>query len=260
MTPEERQLLAGLFDRTRAASGTFRDPEADRFIADAVREQPAAPYLLAQAVIVQEQALQAANQRLQELEARVHELESQANQQGASGGFLGGIGKSIFGSAPQPEPVRTSVPPSGPSPWNRTTNDSYAQPAPSPPPSPWQQGQGASGWAQPAPQAQAGGSFLRGALGAAAGVAGGVLLANSISGLLGGHNSHLGIGSGLDPGSGASGMGGFDPLPAGRIGDAEPPAAAPAAYESSQDEYQGYDSDGDDSGADWGGGDDTQDV
>jgi hypothetical protein len=253
MTPEERQLLAGLFDRTRAASSNYRDPEAERLIADAVREQPYAPYLLAQTVIVQDQALQAANQRLQELESRVHELESQAapNQ----GGFLGGISKSIFGSSPQAEPPRTSVPPSGGSPWSRTSNDPYGQQAQTPAPSPWQQGQG-SGWAQPAPQQQ-GGGFLRGALGAAAGVAGGVLLANSISGLFSGHNNHLGIGSGLDGASSASGTGGFDPLPSGRIGDAEAPAATPAAYDSSEDEYQGTD----DNSSDWdAGSDDTQDI
>ncbi len=190
MSPDERQLLAGLFDRTRAASANPRDKEAEAFIAEAVREQPYATYLLAQAVIVQDQALGAANENLQQLEARIHELESaQANN---SGSFLGGL----FGGGRPAAP--TSVPSAGgaasPSPWGR---QQAAQP-------PMQQG-------QPYPQQQpqqggmfggGGGGFMKGALGAAAGVAGGMLLANSISGLLNQNSASnsLGIGSGLGAG------------------------------------------------------------
>ncbi len=52
-----------------------------------------------------------------------------------------------------------------------------------------------------------GGGFLQGALGAAAGVAGGVLLADSIRGLFGAHNNPLGIGTGLGGGQGGTGAG-----------------------------------------------------
>ena len=186
MTPEERQLLAGLFDRTRAASANPRDKEAEAFIAETLREQPYATYLLAQAVIVQDQALGAANEKLQQLEARVKELE--AAQANGGGSFLGGL----FGGGRPAAP--TSVPSTGaaPSPWGRQQN---SQPA-------VQQGQA---YAQPQPQQPGmmggGGGFLRGALGAAAGVAGGMLLANSISGLFNQHgNNSLGIGSGLGSG------------------------------------------------------------
>ena len=187
MTPEERQLLAGLFDRTRAASANPRDKEAEAFIAEAVREQPYATYLLAQAVIVQDQALGAANEKLQQLEARVKELE--AAQANGGGSFLGGL----FGGGRPAAP--TSVPSTGaaPSPWGR---QQAAQPA-------VQQGQP---YGQPQPQqggmfGGGGGGFLKGALGAAAGVAGGMLLANSISGLFNQHgNNSLGIGSGLGAG------------------------------------------------------------
>ncbi len=191
MTPEERQLLAGLFDRIRTSSASPRDKEAEAFIADAVREQPYAPYLLAQAVIVQDQALGAANERLEQLEARVQELEA---AQAGGGSFLGGL----FGGG-RPAPA-TSVPSAGAapapssapaaSPWGRQQN---AQPAM----------QQAQPYVQQAPQqgiAQ-GGGFLRGALGTAAGVAGGMLLANSISNLFSHHGSNsLGIGD-----SGAAG-------------------------------------------------------
>lgn len=59
MSPEERQLLVGLFERTKSAASGPRDQEAEAFITEQIRQQPAAPYLLAQTVIVQDQALQA---------------------------------------------------------------------------------------------------------------------------------------------------------------------------------------------------------
>ena len=187
MTPEERQLLAGLFDRTRAASANPRDKEAEAFIAEALREQPYATYLLAQAVIVQDQALGAANEKLQQLEARVKELESAPANSGGS--FLGGL---FGGGRPA---ASTSVPSTGPapSPWGQQSAPPVVQQS--------------QPYAQPMPQPQqpgmmsGGGGFLKGALGAAAGVAGGMLLANSISGLFNQHgNNSLGIGSGFGNG------------------------------------------------------------
>jgi uncharacterized protein len=173
MSPEERQLLTGLFDRIRAAAATPRDPEAEALIAEAVRNQPYAPYLLAQAVIVQDQALQAANAKIEDLENQLREDEPPQQPPG-TGGFLG----SIFGaSAPRPAPQA----PSGP--WGQ--QQTYAPPPP-PPGGPW--GGGAP---------MGGGGFLQGALGTAAGVAGGVLLANSIGSLFGAHNNPFGIGTGF---------------------------------------------------------------
>src|SRR5271168_437456 len=181
MSPEERQLLTGLFDRTRNAAATPRDPEAEALIVDQVRAQPYAPYLLAQAVIVQEQALKAASEKLQALEARVQELEQQPppGAAPAGGGFLSGLG-SLFGASSQPP-----QPPRGPAPgpWQQQQPPGYGQQNPgfgqqnpgygqsnyAPP------GAGASPWGSAVPAG--GGGFLKGALGAAAGVAGGVLLA-----------------------------------------------------------------------------------
>ena len=187
MSPEERQLLAGLFDRTRAASANPRDKEAEAFIAEAVREQPYATYLLAQAVIVQDQALGAANEKLQQLEARVKELESaQTNSGGGSflGGLFGGGRPAAPTSVPSAGATASSAPAAAASPWGRQ----QAAPPPQAYAPPMQQAQ---------PQAS-GGGFLQGALGAAAGVAGGMLLANSISSLFSHHgNNSLGIGSGF---------------------------------------------------------------
>jgi hypothetical protein len=204
MSPEERQLLIGLFDRVRGAAANPRDREAEALIDDAVRAQPYAPYLLAQTVLVQEQALRAANDRLQQLEAEVRDLQQQASQP-AGGGFLSGLGSLFGGGSPPP---RSSVPPSG-SPSNSPWQQSQGYNAPPPPPqSPWGQQQPQGGFGAPpagpwggqpqggfgAPQS---GGFLKGALGAAAGVAGGVLLADSIRNLMGGHNNGLGIADGL---------------------------------------------------------------
>ncbi|MCX7899691.1 MAG: DUF2076 domain-containing protein, partial [Methylocystis sp.] len=157
MSPEERQLLVGLFERTRSAAAGPRDQEAESFINDQIKAQPAAPYLLAQTVIVQEQALQGANARITELEARVKELESK------QGGFLGGLfGGGQRAAAPPPRPLPGAAPQDGP--WGKQ------------PPAPPQ------GYVAPQAGADSGG-FLRGALGTAAGVAGGVLLADGIRSL-----------------------------------------------------------------------------
>lgn len=216
MSPEERQLLTGLFERIQSAGANPRDKEAEAFIQDAVKALPYAPYLLAQTTIVQDQALRAANERLQQLEAQVRDLEQRAAQpQQGAGGFLGGLG-SLFGGGQQPAPP---PPPRAPSPgwgqapqqggWQQPPQQNYGQQ-----PGPWGGPQGGpaggfGGGPMGGPMGGQGGGFLKGALGAAAGVAGGVLLADSIKGLFGGHNNALGIGAGV-PGidQGLGGLGG----------------------------------------------------
>ncbi|KAA3500706.1 DUF2076 domain-containing protein [Rhizobium rhizogenes] len=189
MSPEESQLLKGLFDRTKTASATPRDGEAETLIADAVRDQPAAPYYLAQAVIVQEKGLEAAAAHIKQLEDRIHALESgnAAPQAAAQGGFL----SSIFGTG-QPQPPAPTPAPAPQTSWRNDTAGQTAGPWGSPagqqqPGGPWSQ--------QPTAVGRSGGGFLQGALGTAAGVAGGMLLANSLSGIFGSHMSSLGLGS-----------------------------------------------------------------
>lgn len=192
MSPEERQLLTSLFDRVRTASATPRDQDAEVFIEQATRQQPYATYYLAQAVIVQEKGLEAAANRIRELEERVHQLEageSEHHRAEQGGGFL----SSVFGSSQSQHPA--PGPSSGP--WNNAPRQSYrtnrdyddGYRAPPPPSGPW----GSQAYAP-----SAGGGFLRGALGTAAGVAGGMLLANSLSGIFGSHMSALGWGSPLE--------------------------------------------------------------
>ncbi|KQO82160.1 DUF2076 family protein [Rhizobium sp. Leaf262] len=202
MSPEETQLLKSLFDRVRSASSTPRDAEAETLITQAVRDQPASPYYLAQAVIVQEKGLEAAAAHIRQLEERIHQLESgnTAPQQAQQGGFL----SSIFGGSQQQAPAPAPAPTfrndtSGQTqgPWGRS-ND-----APQPT-GPWS-GQQPSAFGR---TGGGGGGFLQGALGAAAGVAGvagGMLLANSLSGIFSNHVASTGWGSGLGgAGSGAA--------------------------------------------------------
>jgi hypothetical protein len=237
MSPEERQLLAGLFERTKAAAAAPRDQEAETFINEQIKAQPAAPYLLAQTVLVQDQALQAANQKLQQLEARNRELEAQA-QKPASGGFLGGLFGSGVGAPrqapPPPPPPAYGQPPGGP--WGGA---------------PQQPNYAAQGYAPQAPQPgpMGGGGFLKGALGTAAGVAGGVLLADSIRGLFhGGSAGGLGIGSGFEPGVHETVINNY-------YGDSPDSDTQQAGYDDSYDDSSdvqdaGY---GDDGGFDSGG-------
>jgi len=234
MSPEERHLLVGLFERTKSAAAAPRDKEAEDFIADQVKAQPAAPYLLAQTVIVQEQALEGANARIQELEAQVRTLESKG-----SGGFLGGF----LGGARRPQPAAQ---PSGP--WG-------PQPGYAPPP----QYPGHNPAYMPEPM---GGGFLRGALGTAAGVAGGVLLADSIRGLFAhggmGGMSNLGIASGYMPASETTIINHYYGDEPGGAGGHD--HARDAGYETGGYDDDGYSSDAgyDDSG--FGGGDGGFDI
>jgi hypothetical protein len=190
MSPEERRLLTDLFDRVRSAATTTRDRDAEDLIAQKLREQPYAAYYLAQAVIIQDQALQGMTQRLQELEDQVQRLEAEAGSaRNQSGGFLGSLG-SLFGGPLSPRaPSRAAY-----SEREGRLYDDYASttryrdPEPRPAPSPWGR-DGANGpWAQQTGMSSSGG-FLRGALTTAAGVAGGVLVADAVRDMF---SPHLG--------------------------------------------------------------------
>ena len=161
MQAQERELIGGLFDRLQPFESQPRDPEAEALIKDFMARQPAAGYLLVQAVLVQEQALKAAQERIAELEARTNNAPP-----AAAPVFLGGAPKLGPWGAQAATP-RTSVPTTAPVP---------AMPPPSPTRSPLQ--------AALSPQAAGGGGFLRTAMMTAAGVAGGALLFEGIRGLL----------------------------------------------------------------------------
>lgn len=178
MDQQERNIIEDLFGKLRQAEAQSgpRDPEAEALIRDLVNRQPAAPYLMAQAIVVQEQALANAQQRIQELE----EQARQAPAQPASGGIFG----NLFGgpSQPAPRPTQRAASPrpqaGRASPWGRAGSGSGA-------PGPMQRSP-AFGQHQPARQ---GGGFMAGAMQTAVGVAGGVLLGNAIAGMFAGDAS-----------------------------------------------------------------------
>jgi len=95
MDTQDRQAIAGLFDKFAQVErqGPARDPEAERFIADAIAHQPGAPYYMAQTIVVQDHALTNAQARIARLEA-----DLAAARQEAQGGFLSGL----FGDSPAP--------------------------------------------------------------------------------------------------------------------------------------------------------------
>ena len=178
MSPEERQMIAGLFERMRRFGAPEKDRDAEALIGQQIRALPDAPYMLVQSVLVQEQALENAQNHIQELEARVQELEG-GERPRKSGGFLGGYWGRRDDRREDARP--SSVPQTGP----RATPPAYETPQ-----QPWSQP-----GAPPAQGAPAGGGFMRSAISTAAGVAGGMLLADSLRSMLGGHGGSTFAGS-----------------------------------------------------------------
>lgn len=85
MDATERALIDELFGKIRRAASASgpRDDAAERHISEQIQQQPSAPYYMAQALIVQEQALIAAH-------AHIEELQRQLALRPA-GGFLGAL-------------------------------------------------------------------------------------------------------------------------------------------------------------------------
>jgi hypothetical protein len=160
MNEQEKGMIEGLFQRLRQAESQMgkRDAEAEALINGFMTRQSAAPYLLSQVVLVQEQGLK-------NLQAQVEELERQlAERPQGGGGFLGGL----FGGTSQPAaPAQARPAASGG--WGNSPAGAQGLT------------RGGMGAAQQ-PGAQ-GGGFMAGALQTAMGVAGGVLLGNAIAGM-----------------------------------------------------------------------------
>ena len=166
MNSEEQSLIDGLFARLRDAEAQTapRDAQAEAQINRHLVQQPAAPYYMAQAMLIQEAAIKRLDQRVKELEAEAKDSRP------SSGGFLAGL----FGGGQnqEPRPAQTQQRPDG---WGQTRfsqpggNASYASN-----PNDFRP-------AQPAQAAPQGGGFLRGALQTAAGVAGGVMVADLLT-------------------------------------------------------------------------------
>ncbi|WP_312278579.1 DUF2076 domain-containing protein [Kosakonia cowanii] len=153
MQYDEQQLINGLFQRLKQAEqqNGQRDAQAERQIAELVKQQPAAPYYMAQSMLIQEAALKRLQARVQELENQLAQQQSQHPSGGGS--FLSGL---FGGNRNQPvQPAQN---------WG-------APPVQQQPPQ----------YASPAPTASRGSGFMAGALQTAAGVAGGVVIADMLT-------------------------------------------------------------------------------
>lgn len=200
MTPQERQMIDGVFQRMRQVGALDKDREAETFINMSVRQIPDSAYMLVQSVLVQEQALQQSEQRMQELEAEVANLQAQLQRSqpaaASSGGFLGGL---FGGAKPAPQaasPWGGSVPAAG------RQSAGYNGPGQG---GAWGNQPQQGGYAQQPMQAQpaAGGGFMRSALATATGVAGGMLVAGAIGNMMKG-SSESGTHTAANSGTAAS--------------------------------------------------------
>lgn len=186
MQSEEQKLIDGLFSRLRDVEGQSapRDAQAESMITEYVSRQPAAPYYMTQAILVQENALKQLDARVKELEAQIETLkqkQSTAPQQ-SSGGFLSGLfgGGRSEPQQPARQPARAPQPARSGG-WQEpgmASRGGFAQ-----------QSGGAQqpGFAQRAPS---GGGFMSGALQTAAGVAGGMVVGNMLMNMFDGHSGH----------------------------------------------------------------------
>jgi hypothetical protein len=211
MNDQEREVINDIFRRLEQVANQPRDPEAERLIADKLRQQPYAPYALAQSVYVQEQALARLQAENEHLRAEIDHLQHQPQQ----GGFL----SSIFGGGSRPPGPAYNAPPAHrASPWgNPQSQPMHHQPYGAPQgglmgrsPGPW-----GGGMMQP----RGGGGFLQTALSTAAGVAGGMMIANALShafsgeeGAAGGASALAGLNEGGQQGGDSSNAGITDAL------------------------------------------------
>lgn len=164
MENRDREAIEDLFRRiaeVERQSGP-RDREAAALIKALIAQNPSAPYYMAQTIIVQQQALEAAQGRIEQL--------AQGGAQGSSGGgFLG----SLLGGGGRAQGA---------------PNRGYEERGP------WGGGRRMGGGM--------GGGFLAGAAQTAMGVAGGVVLGNMLAGWLSPDDAAAGLGgeASNDPG------------------------------------------------------------
>jgi hypothetical protein len=198
MTPQERELIADLFDRLARLESQPHDPEAERAIRDGSRLAPHAIYPLVQTVLVQDEALKAANAHIEGLESSATDAASARPT-----GFLDNMRDVLFGRT---EPGRGSVPPVRPG--------SQLPPRPNAPQTPFGQPYAQGAFAQPSQ----GPSFLGTAAATAAGLVGGSLLLDGVRSALGGHQGgpfakaigELNAGPRIDDGSHEATSTGYD--------------------------------------------------
>jgi hypothetical protein len=251
MTPQERQMMAELFNRLASLENSPRDPDAEAMIREGFRRAPNAAYALVQTVLLQDEALKAANAHIQEYEQQHGAPPPQQPEQPR--GFLDNMRDSVFGRD-EPRGSVPRVPPGGqpmgaPSPWAQGGNQGG-----------YQQGYQQGAPMQAPPQQGGGGSFLGTAAAAAAGLIGGSLLMGGIRSAMGGHGGSSPASgafdslSGRSPGSGNAansdlardaGLGDVGNRSGGDAGDGRRAGLFDSADTSEGDSDESYEDDGD---------------
>jgi uncharacterized protein len=183
MTPDEQRLIQDLFDRLGAQSLPPKDRQAETLIMQSLRQNPDSAYLLVQSAIVYERQL-ADNQQ------RIEAMEAELDQAGSSGaGTASFLGDRIGGDRIGGDRVGGGRVGAGTSSQRGGSVPRFSGRS-ADAPSPWAQPGPAGGRAnEQQPPIQSGG-FLRSALSTVAGVAGGVLVADSLRDLFGGDRAH----------------------------------------------------------------------
>jgi hypothetical protein len=191
MTPEEAQIIRDIFDRIRQMGPAPRDPAADEALKRELGANPDAVMGLVRAVVALDRERAGLIEEREDLYRQIDELQQHGGPGPQGGGGL--FGGGLFGGGgrpPQPQPQPEPARPWGSPPWGGgnqgtrgpwSSGDSY-QPQ-QPPPLPGQQ--------------RPGGGMLGTALGAAAGVAGGLFAFEAMKGLFGGEGHGAQAGSTL---------------------------------------------------------------
>lgn len=202
MTSQEQQMIDGLIDRIRNTQITDRDPIAANHLQQGLGSNPDAIYILAQTVLVQQQALLQAQTQLQKANsdlAQLRESVGHAPQQPSGSWldrFFGTNTPSQNQGTPQPGYQNVNTAPQQPYPQQGYPQQGYPQqgyPQQGYP----QQGYPQQGYGVPGALGQSpggGGSFLRTAATTAAGVAAGAFLFEGVESMFGGHGSGFGGG------------------------------------------------------------------
>jgi hypothetical protein len=250
MNNQEREVITDIFRRLEQAANQPRDPDAERLIADQIRQKPYAPYAMAQTIFVQEQALQNLQVQLEQLRAEVEDLRRRPQ---SSGGFLSGLfgGGARREEHHRPHGQQPQQPWGGQPGYGQAMHPGHGQP-----------GYGQPGFGQPGMmggsgpwggQARGGSGFLGTALTTAAGVAGGMMIANALSSAFQDGAGALGAAGDAAAGAaaGAAADAGLGGLTDSLHGDA---TAQPASFGGQEDFGADPGSDGAD--FDLGGGDD----
>ena len=156
MQSEEQKIIDGLFSRLQQAESQSgpRDAGAEQLIKNHLQNQPAAAYYMAQAILIQEAALKKLNEQVSSLE---NQLKQQQQPQQSSGGFLSGLFGGGNSQPRQAAPAQSA--------WGSQPQQQAQQP----------------GYNSAPAAAPRGTGFLGGALQTAAGVAGGVVLADMLT-------------------------------------------------------------------------------